>query len=135
MSEGEMDDFFGKDSGEEEEEDVQCPQCGVNPGELHVAGCDVERCPYCGIQLGSCCCSASEEGVPDDDRMAWTGEWPGVAECREFGWYAKLVEGKGWVRCEADDPDACEDLNRLHDPNEARWDRESKRFIRLSAEQ
>lgn len=131
MSEREEADFFDEGADEEEAMDT-CPDCGVGPGELHADGCDVERCPYCGCQLGSCFCPASDQGVPDDDRMPWTGEWPGVAECREFGWYAKRVEGKGWVPCEADEPGACEDLNRLHDPKEARWDRANKRFVRRS---
>ena len=82
-----------------------CGNCGVEPGQLHVLGCDVERCPYCGGQLISCCCERQGRiGVPDDDRMPWTGEWPGDAECREFGWYAKLnPNGRGWVSCTADE--------------------------------
>lgn len=133
MSDGSEDDFF-EDELEDEVEIDTCPKCGVAPDQLHAFGCDVERCPYCGGQLFSCLCPASDNGVPDDDRMAWTGEWPGVAECREFGWYAKRVEGKGWVRCQAGEPDACEDLNRLYDPQEARWDRKKKRFVRRSSD-
>lgn len=60
-------------------------------------------------------------------RMPWSGEFPGCAECREFGWYAKLVPGKGWVRCRPDEPGATEDLNRLH--LEAVWDQERQRFV------
>ena len=52
---------------------------------------------------------------PQDDRMPWTGLWPGVAECSEFGWY------------EAYSPDEPA-LNRLR--REARWDREAKQFVR-----
>lgn len=59
--------------------------------------------------------------------MPWTGEWPGVAECREFGWYALLSPSDGWVRCGADQPDSTEDLNRLY--IEARWDQEEQRFV------
>ena len=132
MSEGDMNDFFEKELDEEEADDENCPACDVAPGELHAVGCDIEQCPYCGCQLISCLCPASERGVPDDDRMPWSGTWPGEAECREFGWYAKLVKGKGWIPCRPDEPGAGPDLNRLHDPNEARWDRENKRFVRLA---
>jgi hypothetical protein len=76
-------------------------------------------------------CTCAESGadrVPDDDRMPWTGLWPGVAECQEYGLYAKLIEGKGWVPCSKDDPDAMEDLNALRVV--AEWDRQQKRFVK-----
>jgi hypothetical protein len=60
-------------------------------------------------------------------RLPWSGEWPGVAECREFGWYAKLIPGEGWVSCDKNDTGAKEDLNRL--VTEAVWDRKQGRFI------
>ena len=102
----------------------RCHDCGVKPGGFHRPGCDVEQCPYCGGQLISCDCRRQP---PLDDRMPWTGLWPGVVECREFGWFARLVVGTGWVSCAADEPGAVEDLNRLH--TEARWDRGEKRFV------
>jgi len=52
--------------------------------------------------------------------------WPGVAECREFGFYAKMVAGKGWVACSQDDTGAHEDLNRLM--LEAVWNPDTARF-------
>lgn len=103
----------------------RCPRCGVHPGEFHESGCDIEQCPYCGGQLLSCLCGRTP---PLDDRMIWTGIWPGVAECRAFGWYAKLLPGKGWRPCAPDEEGAVEDLNRLH--QQARWDRVEKRFVR-----
>jgi hypothetical protein len=107
-----------------------CRDCGVSPGQLHVEGCDVEACPYCGHQVISCCCATQELiGVPDDDRMPWAGEWPGEAECRKFGWYARINRcGPGWVPSGPEEAGAIPDLNRLL--AEARWDRGRKRWVR-----
>jgi hypothetical protein len=63
--------------------------------------------------------------------MPWTGELPGQAECREFGWYAtinRIGHGPSWVSCQPDEPGACLDLNRLR--VDARWDRRQKRWVR-----
>ena len=71
----------------------------------------------------SCEC---ETDVTLHPRLAWTGLWPGEAECREFGWFAQFVEGKGWVPCDPDTPGAQPNLTRLYstatwDPEKARW--------------
>ena len=34
----------------------QCHDCDIKKGQLHVPGCDMERCPRCGSQLISCGC-------------------------------------------------------------------------------
>ena len=99
---------------------VKCPDCAVEPGQEHRSGCDVERCPACGHQRLSCGCAAGKLKP-----LPWTGEWPGVAECREFGWYAFLENG--WHRCSKDHPKASEDLNRLY--TDAKWDVKLGRFI------
>jgi hypothetical protein len=91
-----------------------CPNCGVAPGKHHILDCDVERCPYCGYQLITCPC---ESEPPIEDRLPWSGIWPGVEECEEFGWYTE---------------DGEEDLNRLR--AEAVWDQVHKRFIDPSLE-
>lgn len=98
-----------------------CPDCGVAPGELHASGCDVERCPQCGLQAFSCGHDATER------RMPWTGEWHGFAQCRELGWYARPVPGRGWVPCAATDEGATPDLNRLF--GTCRWDAQAQRWV------
>ena len=103
-------DGVNKDSSIEKQSNNACPDCGVPVGSLHEIGCDIERCPHCGGQALSCDCVRDTEWYRL--RKPWTGQWPGVAECRFFGWYAKFVEGSGWVRCGKDEPGAVEDLNR-----------------------
>jgi hypothetical protein len=39
----------------------ECHDCCVLSGELHVPGCDMERCPSCGGQLLTCGCQDEEE--------------------------------------------------------------------------
>lgn len=104
-----------------------CPDCNTEPGHYHVLGCDVERCPICGGQFISCDCTELEQSP--EEAIKWTGKWPGVAECQEFGWYCKWVPSDGWVECSADDLDASPDLNRLS--MEARWDKAQKRYVKV----
>lgn len=101
----------------------RCPDCCVYPGALHKEFCDVEPCRECGGQLLTCGCTINEA-----ERLPWTGEWPGIEECREFGWYLKVVLGKGSVECAKDANGAREDLNRLG--RDAVWSKEQGRFIR-----
>lgn len=107
----------------------QMPQLPCCPGKLHRLGCDVECCPQCGQQLISCTHNRPGKvtNPTDEERMPWTGEWPGAAECREFGWFAKLIPGRGWVTCPSDDPESEPDLNRI--AKEAVWDALRKRFV------
>jgi hypothetical protein len=112
----------------------RCPDCGVMPGGLHHMGCDVERCNACGGQALSCgYCVKDEEDVPETHRTRWTGEWPGVVECRELGFWCRdvykdtglpikkgdfarardLYNIRFHVPCEAGDEGAHEDLNRF----------------------
>ena len=101
-----------------------CHDCGAKPGKLHARGCDTERCPLCGGQtigcdciykhtLGECDLETDHPGIYGNGptkkmerefnrivkkaggRLPWTGEWPGVAECREYGLYAYFDQQKG----------------------------------------
>lgn len=90
-----------------------CHDCGVQPGEAHDSGCDVERCSVCKGQWISCGCEDH-----DPEQSKWTGLWPGIAECRELGFWCVERPGTnhplgGWFwPCTKDYPGAREDLNR-----------------------
>ncbi len=109
-----------------EESKRPCGDCGVEVGEEHLSGCDIERCACCGRQAISCECT--EEQAAAYPRLRWTGIWPGVAECEAWGWYASLIPGVGWTRCLPNDPGAGADLNRLY--VEAIWNPKVGRFER-----
>jgi hypothetical protein len=55
-----------------------CHDCGVKEGQLHLPGCDMERCPFCGNQLISCRCVYDKlkvvRGSPltDEQEQAWS---------------------------------------------------------------
>lgn len=109
-----------------------CPDCGVHENTIHINGCDVERCAKCGGQLLTCNCY--RHNLP---RVPWSGEWPGKAECREYGFWCRwqvtersiaLGAPGGWERCEPGDPCATEDLNRLHE--ECVWNQKLQRFVK-----
>jgi len=86
-----------------------CPDCGVAPGEQHFDGCDIEFCSECMLQRMICDCEGH-----DPELTRWTGLFPGIAECRELGWYVQIDPRTHLIgpRCEADHPHASEDLNR-----------------------
>lgn len=132
-----------------------CPDCAAVPGEQHKPGCDVERCAICGDQLISCDCVYVVNGLdpdtlefehPDiyhggstDEMLAayeaeveklggpllWTGEWPGEAECREFGFWSYW--GPPWIACKADHPGAGPGLNELY--TYTKWDKVQRKRV------
>jgi hypothetical protein len=60
-----------------------CPDCGVQPGQIHEEGCDIERCSACGCQRVGCDCPRSENHDPGFSR--WTGFLPGELEAIALG--------------------------------------------------
>ena len=132
-----------------------CHNCACKLGDLHDPGCAVEQCPRCGGQAISCHCIYEINGMDATEldsehpeiytngptkemqarwdaewgkrRLSWTGVWPGVAECVEFGWYSRMTAA-GWRSCDKAEPGATEDLNRLR--THAIWDADAGRFVR-----
>lgn len=72
----------------------RCHDCGANEGELHLDGCDMERCPFCGGQLISCGCCYKKLNI-DVSEGTWayshglTGE-----QCEEW---LVILEAKGRI--------------------------------------
>lgn len=108
-----------------------CGDCGVKPGQLHKRGCDVERCPDCGTQRFSCECPRRTA----HPRLPWAGEWPGDAECREFGWYVMPGDQRSVIGhlVPPGTPGAREAQNHL--ALLARWDASLGRYVRDPAKE
>ena len=47
-----------------------CGDCGTKEGQLHILGCDMESCPFCGNQLVSCECVYKKLGI-DAQQEDW----------------------------------------------------------------
>ncbi|MFI7468179.1 hypothetical protein [Nonomuraea sp. NPDC049646] len=58
--------------------DQRCPDCHVQPGRPHDLGCDVARCPACGIQLIQCEAHGGDRTL--DGLAVWAVAAPAVAD-------------------------------------------------------
>ncbi len=57
---------------------IKCDDCGRPKGKLHACGCDIERCPRCGMQLITCDC-----------------KWKSISKKLKF---LVDIDGKRWKR-------------------------------------
>lgn len=84
-----------------------CFDCGVKIGQTHKHGCDVEACNVC-YERYHCVCSCHGKGRK---LSPWTGEIPGVEDCRLSGWFT-VRAARGWKPCVVGTPGATEDISR-----------------------
>lgn len=96
----------------------KCPDCGIGVSEEHSDGCDVARCLWTGLQRLSCEVFNTRGDDHDCGLDVWSGLWPGVVECEEFGWL-EMVAVDGCLVAQ-------HDLNRL--VVEGEWDRQAQRW-------
>src|SRR5258708_6513246 len=69
-----------------------CGDCGTKEGQLHILGCDMESCPFCGNQLISCQCGCKKLGISPS---SWA--YPlGRTEAQQEDW-EKLLNDKGRI--------------------------------------
>src|SRR5258708_39924370 len=75
-----------------------CGDCGTKEGQLHILGCDMEGCPFCGNQLISCQCGYKKLGI-DVSPGSWAYSH-GLTEAQQEDW-EKLLSDKGRIHVSA----------------------------------
>ncbi len=76
---------YGNEEDDWGANDHPCGDCGVEKGEFHVPGCDVERCPSCSGQMIGCDCSSSSK--PKKPPKPFSKRDLGIVEARKlFQW-------------------------------------------------
>ncbi|MEO3976795.1 hypothetical protein [Streptomyces sp. CAU 1734] len=94
-----------------------CADCSVRPGSYHRPRCDVARCAVTGRQLSDCRHPGTACG-----NTVWTGQWPGDAECWEYGFLILPSDAEA-----AAGVPPFTDLNRLY--AECDWDSAAQRMV------
>ncbi len=76
-----------------------CHDCGVKEGQIHKFGCDMERCPFCGMQLITCDCKYEKLGYKFDPQKENCGLPKAVYEKglpkKQQDQWIKMLEEKG----------------------------------------
>lgn len=84
-----------------------CYDCGVAPGQVHLDGCDIERCTDCEGQRLSCGCPDHADYKKEiNTGVAWERT---LLVAEEHNLFSKW--DNGWVKCDKDDEGAVHDLN------------------------
>ena len=98
-------------------ERTTCHDCGVLPGEEHQLGCDVERCPKCGLQLIGCnCFTTTDDDWNFDELYTYKRlKWTGIMYEREMKYCEEndlfVIWDNGWVKSTADNVQSLHDIN------------------------
>lgn len=68
----------------------RCPDCQVQPGQVHLHGCDIEQCSACGWQKLQCDCAEHDPAF-----ARWSGFWPGKLEALALGMDLNTLAASG----------------------------------------
>lgn len=102
-----------------------CHDCGIQEGEFHSQGCDMERCPFCGGQLISCDCWHELLGI-DVSPGTWAYS-NGLTEEQSAQW-DQMLRAKGLIPYICF-PNMCGRCGRLWPDMFAVSDEEWKKYI------
>jgi len=76
---------------------MRCHDCNVEEGQLHLEGCDNERCPICKRQLLSCP-KHNWKDLKDEQREPWFFSGNSCQRCGEFMPKIFMVPDREWKK-------------------------------------